>query len=255
MIIRRKNTLLCAMLTISLAALLIQGAAFADGLTFGRETLQNKPKHTGDFNLQNRFSLMIDGVTAPGAPHTIEGIQSGPETHAVVAGSSVTFTADSGGGTITPTSYQWRKMSVSGVNFANIAGATGASYTISSVKSSDAGTYTVIGTYAGGSAFNAGYIVLTVTTATGAPAFTVQPRGQSARAASSVTFTASAHGSPTPTYQWKKNGVLISGATGTSYTISSVKSSDAGTYTVVAANSIGHVTSTGAVLKVTISLR
>jgi Immunoglobulin domain len=250
----RKHTRLCATLTIILATLLTQGVVFAGELTFGRETLENKPKPTGDFNLQNRFSLVIDGVAAPGAPHTIEGIQSGPETHAVVAGSSVTFTADSGGGTITPTSYQWRKMSVSGVNFANIAGATGASYTISSVKSSDAGTYTVIGTYAGGSAFNAAYIVLTVTAATGAPAFTVQPRDQSARVASPVTFTAAASGSPTPTYQWKKNGVLISGATGASYTISSVKSSDAGTYTVMATNSHGRVTSAGAVLRVSRSL-
>lgn len=255
MTIPRKNTLLCATLTIVLAALLTQGTAFADGLTFGREKLKGTSKTQGDFNLQNRFSLVIDGVTAPGAPHTIEGIQSGPETHAVVAGSSVTFTADSGGGTITPTSYQWRKMSVSGVNFANIAGATGASYTISSVKSSDAGTYTVIGTYAGGSAFNAGYIVLTVTTATGIPVFTVQPRGRSALVGSSVTFTAAASGSPTPTYQWKKNGVRISEATGASYTISGVSARDAGTYTVVATNSVGHVTSNGAVLKVEVSSR
>jgi hypothetical protein len=254
MTIPRKNTLLCATLTIALVALLIQGAAFAGQLTFGREKLKGTSKTQGDFNLQNRFSLQIDGVTAPGAPHTIEGIQSGDETHTVVAGSSVTFTADSGGGTITPTSYQWRKMSVSGVNFADIAGATGASYTISSVKSSDAGTYTVIGAYAGGSAFNAGYIVLTVTAATGAPAFTVQPRDQSARVASPVTFTAAASGSPTPIYQWKKNGVLISGATGASYTISSVKSSDAGTYTVMATNSHGRVTSAGAVLRVNRSL-
>ncbi len=144
MTIPRKNTLLCATLTIVIAALLIQGTAFADGLTFGREKLKGTSKTQGDFNLQNRFNLVIDGVTASGAPHTIDGIQSGDETHAVAAGSSVTFTADSGGGTITPTSYQWRKMTVSGVNFANIAGATGASYTISSVKSSDAGTYTVV---------------------------------------------------------------------------------------------------------------
>ena len=44
---RQKNTLFCATLTIVLAALLIQGAAFADGLTFGREKLKGTSKTQG----------------------------------------------------------------------------------------------------------------------------------------------------------------------------------------------------------------
>ena len=63
----RKNTLLCATLTVVLAALLIQGAAFAGQLTFGREKLKGTSKTTGDFNLQNRFSLDIDGLS-----HTVK---------------------------------------------------------------------------------------------------------------------------------------------------------------------------------------
>jgi hypothetical protein len=50
MTIPRKNTLLCATLTIVLAALLIQGAAFAGGLTFGREKLKGTSKTQGDFS-------------------------------------------------------------------------------------------------------------------------------------------------------------------------------------------------------------
>ena len=48
-------------------------------LTFSRESLQATSKTQGDFNLQNRFSMEIDGVSV-GGPHTIEGIEDGSLT-------------------------------------------------------------------------------------------------------------------------------------------------------------------------------
>jgi formylglycine-generating enzyme required for sulfatase activity len=54
----------------------------------------------------------------------------------------------------------------------------------------------------------------------------------------------------TLTYQWYKDGVAINGATGSSYTIMSVKASDAGSYTVTVSNSAGSVTSDVATLTV-----
>ena len=44
------------------------------------------------------------------------------------------------------------------------------------------------------------------------------------------------------TYQWQLNGVKISGATGSTYTISSATAASAGTYTVVITNSLGTFT-------------
>src|SRR5262249_40090705 len=44
-------------------------------------------------------------------------------------------------------------------------------------------------------------------------------------------------------YQWKKNGTDISGQTGSSPTISGVNGTNAGTYTVVASNSVSTATS------------
>jgi phage tail-like protein len=44
-------------------------------LAFGREKLKGTSKTQGDFNLQNRFSLEIDGVNVAGV-HTIEGIET-----------------------------------------------------------------------------------------------------------------------------------------------------------------------------------
>ena len=48
-------------------------------LTFSRESLQATSKTQGDFNLQNRFSIEIDGVSVTGGPHTIDGIEDGPD--------------------------------------------------------------------------------------------------------------------------------------------------------------------------------
>jgi pectate lyase len=49
-------------------------------------------------------------------------------------------------------------------------------------------------------------------------------------------------------YQWKKNGMNIDGATSASYTIPELDYSHAGTYSVVVTNSIGSTTSADAVL-------
>jgi len=56
----------------------------------------------------------------------------------------------------------------------------------------------------------------------------------------------------TLTYQWYKDGKAISGATASSYTIKSVKASDAGKYTVKVSNSAGSVTSSAATLTVNV---
>ena len=84
-----------------------------------------------------------------------------------------------------------------------------------------------------------------------APAITTQPTSRSAAVGSSTTFTVVATGTSPLTYQWRKNGTAVSGATAATFTIANVATSDAGTYTVVVTNSAGSLTSTGAVLTVT----
>jgi len=83
-----------------------------------------------------------------------------------------------------------------------------------------------------------------------APVFTTQPQSQNVVAGNNVTFTSSAIGTPTPTYQWKFNAGTITGATSSSYTKNNVTTNDTGNYTVVASNSVGSATSTAAVLTV-----
>lgn len=83
--------------------------------------------------------------------------------------------------------------------------------------------------------------------------FTTQPA--SARIVTgdgkSVTLTAAAKGSSTPTYQWQKDGANIPGATANSYVLPNPGTADAGSYTVVAVNDSGAVISDTAILTVT----
>ena len=86
-----------------------------------------------------------------------------------------------------------------------------------------------------------------------APSITTHPASQTIVVGAAVTFTAVANGNPAPTYQWRKGGANISGATGSSYTIANVTAGDAGNYTIVATNSAGSATSNVAVLTVIIA--
>lgn len=83
-----------------------------------------------------------------------------------------------------------------------------------------------------------------------APSISAQPQPQTARAGGSVTFSATASAAPEPAYQWQRNGVAISGATGATLTLNAVSATEAGAYRVVVSNSAGSVTSSEASLTV-----
>ena len=78
---------------------------------------------------------------------------------------------------------------------------------------------------------------------------TTQPAGQTVTAGQTATFTVAATGTGTLSYQWKKDGTAISGATSTSYTTPATTAADNGAqFTVTVTNSTGTVTSIAATL-------
>jgi predicted extracellular nuclease len=83
-----------------------------------------------------------------------------------------------------------------------------------------------------------------------APVITAPPAAQTTTTGASVTFSVEATGVPPPSYQWRRNGVAIDGATLPSYTIASPTSADAGSYDVVVTNGAGSVISSAALLTV-----
>jgi sugar lactone lactonase YvrE len=83
------------------------------------------------------------------------------------------------------------------------------------------------------------------------PTITTQPANSTATAGASVQFAVVAAGTPSPSYQWQFNGAAIAGATSNTLTISTVRTADAGDYSVVVTNDLGSVTSNKATLTVT----
>jgi hypothetical protein len=84
-----------------------------------------------------------------------------------------------------------------------------------------------------------------------APTITTQPQGGNAAPGTNFSFSVAADGTAPFNYQWLKGGVVISGATQATLTISGVVAADAGVYSVQVANSAGTVTSSTATLTVT----
>jgi PKD repeat protein len=83
-----------------------------------------------------------------------------------------------------------------------------------------------------------------------APAITTQPASQTVTAGASVSVTVVASGTAPLTYQWRKDGSNISGATSATYSLTNVQTTQAGSYSVVVTNLAGSVTSSAATLTV-----
>jgi len=84
-----------------------------------------------------------------------------------------------------------------------------------------------------------------------APAITTQPASQTVTVGQTAAFSVVASGTAPLTYQWRKNGTAITGATAASYTTPATVLGDNGAlFSVVVTNSAGNVTSGNATLTV-----
>ncbi len=182
-------------------------------------------------------------------------ITSAPIDQTANAGQTVSFSVAATGGP-EPT-FKWKK------NGTTITGATGATLTLSNVSGASTGTYSVVATNTVSSV--SASAVLTVNTA---PVIATPPTGRTVNIGQTVSFsaTASVSGNFTPTLEWRKDGVTTAHGTVTSsslsfsnglrrsvtsvLTLTDTQPSDAASYTAVATNTLGTVTSSAAVLKV-----
>ena len=152
--------------------------------------------------------------------NTLPAITSQPSSESKCTGQSKTFSVTATGTSIT---YQWRREGV------NISGATSSTYNIASVTTDDAGSYDVVINGTCATSVTSSLVTLTVNTL---PAITSQPSSESKCTGQSKAFSVTATGTSI-TYQWRKAGVNISGATSSTYNIGSVTTDDAGSYDVV----------------------
>ena len=168
-------------------------------------------------NISNSNSITL--VVNPSVTPTVSITSSG---NTICAGASVQFTSSIINGGTTPT-YQWKK------NGVNISGATSATYSNSALVNGDVITLQMISnaTCASASTVLSNAITMIVSTAV-TPSVSIVADATTVCANTAVNFTATpTNGGTTPTYQWKKNGVNITGATSSTYTLTSPTNNDA----------------------------
>lgn len=154
------------------------------------------------------------------------------------AGTSATLSVTASGfGTL---NYQWRRNNV------NISGATSSSLSLNNITSSDAGSYTVVVSNLGGSVTSTASVV-SIRTAT---AITTHPVSLLRRAGQTALFSVNGTGADGGSFQWKRNGTAISGATSSVLSLSNVSAASAADYTVDVTFGCGTVTSNAASLAV-----
>lgn len=150
-----------------------------------------------------------------------------------------TLTADRGSWTGYPAptfAYQWRRGGV------NISGATGQTYALQEADHTTTITVSVTATNTQG---NASAVSSGVVIGAAAPVNTVAPVASGSTSLGAVlsvtTGTWTGYPAPSYTYQWRRNGVNISGATSSTYTVAITDSGATLTCLVTATNAGGAV--------------
>lgn len=177
---------------------------------------------------------------APAAPV----ITTQPTPISVARGSEAMFAVGATG--TEAISYQWFKGGVA------ITGANAPQLRMAYVGDADTGTYSVEVTNAAGTVASTPARLTVTAAAPGAvaPSIQTQPAAVAVTEGNVATFAVGVAGSGPMTFQWRKNGSNIVGATAAAYTIAAVTVADAGTYSVVVGNAVGNTTSQAATLAV-----
>ena len=177
-------------------------------------------------------------------PPSAPSIVSQPASQNVTVGQTASFSVAATG--TAPLTYQWQKNGVA------IGGATSTGYTTPATTTADNGALFSVKVSDSAGTVTSGAATLTVSPAPGTPSITTQPASVSVTAGQTATFSITATGTAPLNYQWKKNGVAVSGATSASYTTPATTTSDNGAqFTVTVSNSVGTANSNAATLTVT----
>src|SRR5438477_782438 len=181
-----------------------------------------------------KISNLGGSVTSSNATLTVlvpVAITTQPQSQAVIAGQSPTFTVAASG--TAPLSYRWF------FNGMLLTGSTNATLTLPNVQPNKAGNYTVVVANAANSVTSA---VATLTVYVPAT-ITTQPLSQTVTQGVNATFTVGASGTAPLAYQWSLNGTALTDATNSALVLNNVQTTDAGNYTVMVTNAWGSATS------------
>ncbi|MGE5338754.1 MAG: hypothetical protein ACM3PU_13055 [Gemmatimonadota bacterium] len=199
-----------------------------------------------DVTLKNIGSFTFAVQTATEklpAMSTPLAIRVQPANVNVTTGQPASFSVLAGGNP--PFGYQWKR------NGVDIPGATSSSYATPALSFADNGAlYSVTVSNAAGSVASANATVAVTTGPLGMSISADPVSYTSVNVGDTPVLSVQANGFA-PTFQWRRNGVPIAGATASSFTLPPVTGSDDGAwYSLMACNAAGCVTSLNAQIQV-----
>jgi alpha-tubulin suppressor-like RCC1 family protein len=182
----------------------------------------------------------------------LPSIVDAPHSMLVRSGQTASLSATAGGAPVPTLQWQTRAANDDG-DWVDVAGATGGSHTTAVLATADNGRqYRVVASNPLGSAASAG-VSVSVSDLDVAPTITTQPASLSVASGSDAAFAIAAQGTEALSYQWRFNGIAISGANSPVLRLGAVGAGQAGLYSVVVSNSAGTLTSGDASLAVSAS--
>ena len=202
---------------------------------------------TGDYRCRVTNSAgSVNSNSASLTLKTATAFTTHPANQSKCAGESAAFTvAASGDGTV---SYQWQKDGNNLSNGGHYSGATTATLTVANIEPNDVASYRCIATAGCGSA-TSNNATLSLKTAT---SITSHPEARSRCPGQSATFSVTAAGDGTLSYQWQKNtsnlgnGGHYSGVTTATLTVSDIDAADEAAYRCVVTAGCGSAVSNAA---------
>ncbi len=168
----------------------------------------------------------------------LPSITTQPINRVVCRGGVTTFSLVAAGPG--PLTYRWQR------NGVNLAGATAATLVIANASDADVASYACVVTGECGSTTSAAVTLQVVDS----PTITQHPQPRVACLGSPASFTVAATGAAPFSFQWRRDGTPVPGATQQTLAIPAVGSADAGTYDCIVTNACGNATSTSATLVV-----
>jgi hypothetical protein len=164
-----------------------------------------------------------------------------PTNQSIQVGNTLVFSVSCTGDM--PFAFQWYKNDVA------IQGQAGASLSIASVAESDAGSYTVKITNAGGSVTTTAAVLTVIVPV--APTITTQPENKTVEVGGSTSLSVQAEGTQPLVYEWSKDGAALQTSMGNMLPIINAQVSNEGIYSVKVTNMAGSVTSNDVTVTVT----
>jgi hypothetical protein len=168
-------------------------------------------------------------------------ITTQPQSQTVNQGQNATFSVVASSDA--SMSYQWY---FNGTSLG--AAARSSTYSVTNALAGNAGNYTVAVANSTGSTTSSVATLAVIIP----PGISKQPHDVTATLGNTVFFRVTATGSAPLSYQWKFNGVPLSGATSSILALNSIQTNNAGNYGVVITNAAGAITSSVGMLTVII---